>query len=152
MLEGTFNQEEALSRSLVRDCEIFANLRLTFVSSSTGQLQLALDTRDRLEPVILEQERDLGPAPAPADQAPDNGSTKVLPQTHSNNFKFFYRPLWKFPPKVPLKWTKVCVQISFCFTPTNDQVRSSNMWKRKLQKQFNGLSLLCRVRKKRKAP
>ena len=89
VLEGTFNQEEALSRSLVRDCEIFANLRLTFVSSSTGQLQLALDTRDRLEPVILEQERDLGPAPAPADQAPDNGSTKVLPQTHSNNFKCF---------------------------------------------------------------
>ena len=89
MLEGAFNQEEALSRSLVRDCEIFANLRLTFVSSSTGQLQLALDTRDRLEPVILEQERDLGPAPAPADQAPDNGSTKVLPQTHSNNFKSF---------------------------------------------------------------
>ena len=80
---------EGPSRGLLCDYEIFTNLRLTFVSSSTGQLQLALDTRDRLEPVILEQERDLGPAPAPADQAPDNGSTKVLPQTHSNNFKSF---------------------------------------------------------------
>ena len=33
-LVGSFNQEKALEKGLLRDCEIFANLRIAFVSSS----------------------------------------------------------------------------------------------------------------------
>ena len=41
-LVGTFNQEKALvaSRGLLGDCEIFANLRITFVWSSSTNMKV----------------------------------------------------------------------------------------------------------------
>ena len=39
-LVGAFNQGKAIVRGLLPDCEIFANLRLAFVTSSSAQSEV----------------------------------------------------------------------------------------------------------------
>ena len=62
-LAGTFNQEKALFRGLLRDCEIFRNFRITFVSSSNGQQP------QHHWPVAEQMSAGRGTAPAPGTRA-----------------------------------------------------------------------------------
>ena len=68
-----FESEKGPSKGLLRDCEIFANLRLTFVSSSNA-LPCVVQQRESLERKSQERQsrtverRQPAPAPAPVQE------------------------------------------------------------------------------------